>query len=97
MRRLLKKSRLTLAIAMFVQAVTMFFLFITQLARRRSLAYALLAVATAETFAGGYLLWQWTEDERDKRERAELSKKMQENPDGFDIPLDEDANEKDFQ
>ncbi len=96
MSKLLKKSRLTLAIALFVQAASMFVVFFTQLARRRSLAYALLAVATAETVAGGYLLWQWTEDEKDKRERAELAKQMQENPDTFVIPLDEDANEKEF-
>ncbi len=96
MGKLLKKSRLILAVTMFVQAISMFVLFITQLARRRSLAYALLALATVETAAGGYLLWQWTEDEKDKRERAELAKQMQENPDDFVIPLDEEAEESDF-
>ncbi len=96
MSKFLKKSRLILAVTMFAQAISMFVLFITQLARRRSLAYALLAIATVETAAGGYLLWQWTEDERDKRERAALAKQMQEHPDTFDIPLDEEADERDF-
>ncbi len=96
MSKLLKKSRLILAVTMLAQAVSMFVLFITQLARRRSLAYALLAVSAVETAAGGYLLWQWTEDEKEKRERTALAKQMQEHPDTFEIPLDEDADERDF-
>ncbi len=96
MRKFLKKSRLMLAVSMFVQAIAMLVLFITQLARRRSLACAFLAVSTAMAAAGGYLLWQWTEDERDAAERAELAQKMAEDPDGFEIPLDEEATEREF-
>ncbi len=96
MGNFLKKSRLVLAISMVVQAITMLVLFFTNLSRRRGLAYTFLGICAASTAASGYLFWQWREDKKDAKERAELAQQMKENPDSFEIPLDEDASEKEF-
>ncbi len=93
MGKFLRKSRLTLAITLFVQAATAMFVFLATIARRRSFALTALGLAVAEAVAASYLVWQWKEDERDKRE---IAQQMQENPDSFEIPLDKDATARDF-
>jgi hypothetical protein len=96
MGKLLKKSRLTLAVVLLAQAVTLFFLFILQVGKRRSLAEAFLAVSAFEATAGGYLFWQLCEEQKESKECRKMAQEMAEDPDHFEIPLDEKANERDF-
>ncbi len=96
MGKFLKKSRLVMAVVLLIQALTMFGLFLYQFGRRRSLASALGAIAAFEAAAGGYLIWQWTEDEKDRKEKEALAEEMRANPETFTVPLDEDADEKEF-
>ncbi len=96
MYQLFKKSRFVLAITLFSQAITLFFLFILQVAKRRSLAAAFLAVSCFEGLSATYLLWQLKEEEQEARLTAKQAKEMKENPHTFDIPLDEKASEKEF-
>ncbi len=91
-----KKSRFVLAITLISQAVTLFFLFILQATKRRSLAAAFLAVSGFETLWGTYLLFQLKEEEKERALTEQQAKEMKENPDSFTIPLDEKASEKEF-
>ncbi len=96
MGKLLRKSRLITAVALLVQALTFFILFLLQAAKRRSLAQAFLAVSAFEAVGGGYLFWQLCEEEKEKKETERIAHKMEENPDDFEIPLDDKATEKEF-
>jgi hypothetical protein len=96
MLKLFKKSRLILAVTLLSQAVTLFFLFILQAAKRKSLAAAFLAVSSFEIAAGSYLLLQLRAEERERQLSEQQAKEMRANPDTFTIPLDEQASEKDF-
>jgi len=97
MYRLLKKSRLVVAVVLLCQAVTLFFLFLLQIAKRKSLAMAFLAVSAFEGTTGGWLIWQLIEEDKEKKVTERQKREMEENPEGFTIPLDEKASEKEFQ
>ena len=55
---MLKKSRFFVAVALLVQAFTSLIMFIILCAKKKSISLAFLAVATMETAAGAYLLYQ---------------------------------------
>lgn len=96
MLKLFKKSRLILAVTLLSQAITLFFLFILQATKRRSLAAAFLAVSAFETVAGSYLLLQLRAEEKERRLTEQQAQEMKDNPDTFTIPLDDSASEKEF-
>lgn len=94
--RALKKSRPILMIVLFVQAISMFFLFLTQVGKRKSLADAFLALSATETAASIYLLVRQIADHKEKKLCRAQKEAMEEDPEGFEIPLDKTASEKDF-
>lgn len=53
---MLKKSRLSVSIALLVQSFTLFVLFLILCVKKKSIAAAFLAVSTMEGVAGAYLL-----------------------------------------
>ncbi len=93
---MLRKTRPILAITLLVQAMTLFFLFILQVAKRRSLAQAFLAVAAFSATGGVYLLWQEREEAKEAEENKRLAKELFSGDEEYQIPLDETASEKEF-
>lgn len=106
---MLKKTKLYVAIALMVQSISLFALFLSLWAKKKSIAGAFLAVAALEGATGGYLLWQMKQeadlakrdngelDIDDDRVRSELgvdSGTAEDIP--LEIPCDEDATEADF-
>ena len=60
---MLKKTRLYVAIALVVQAVSFAAMFIILCAKKKSIAYAFLALAALEGAAGAYLLKEIKDEE----------------------------------
>lgn len=60
---MLRETRLHVAVALMVQAVSFVFMFLILCAKKRSIAAAFLAVAAMNGVAGGYLLRQIYEEE----------------------------------
>lgn len=92
----MKKTKVTVAVALLVQAVTLFVLFILQAARRRSLAQAFLAVSAFTAAGGGYLIWQTREEAREEKEALRLAREAEEGA-PYEIPVDATATEKEFE
>ena len=59
---MLKKSRLSVSIALLVQSFTLFILFLILCVKKKSIAAAFLAVSAMEGVAGGYLLREAKEE-----------------------------------
>ena len=59
---MLRKTRLTLSLALMVQSFTLFVLFIILCVKKRSIAAAFLAVSAMEGAAGAYLFAQAREE-----------------------------------
>lgn len=106
---MLKKTKLYVAVALMVQAISLFALFLSLWAKKKSIAGAFLAVATLEGAAGGYLLWQAKQEaDFEKQDNGELDIDAQtirgelgvegdgEGDAPVEIPCDEDATEADF-
>lgn len=96
MKSFIRKYRFVLMIVLLAQSVTLFFLFLSQLAHRRSLAEAFLAVSLSEAAVTFLLYLGYLDDRRERRAIRTVREQMQEDPDGFEIPLDETARERDF-
>ena len=64
---MLKKTRLYVAIALVVQAVSFAAMFIILCAKKKSIAYAFLALAALEGAAGAYLLKEIKDEARASR------------------------------
>lgn len=92
----MKRTRLFVSIALFVQAITLFFLFILQATRRRSLAQAFLAVSAFAATGGAYLLWQEREEARIEKENLRLARAAVDAA-PCNIPEDETATEREFE
>lgn len=96
MREFFRKSRFVLMIVLAAQSVSLFFLFLSQLGKRKSLAEAFLAVSACEAVGSGFLFARFLADHKEKILSAEQQKAMEEDPEGFEIPLDKTASEKEF-
>lgn len=96
MKDFVRKYRFVLMIVLFAQAVTLFFLFLSQVGKRRSLADAFLALSVSDTMATFLLHLGYLGEKREKKARAETREQMREDPDGFEIPLDDTARARDF-
>lgn len=96
MKNLIQKYRVVLMIVLFAQAVTLFFLFLSQVGKRRSLADAFLALSMSDTMVTFLLYLGYLGEKREKKLRDETREQMQEDPDGFAIPLDDTARARDF-
>lgn len=96
MKNLVKKYRIVLMIVLLAQAVTLFFLFLSQIGKRRSLAEAFLALSVSDTVATFLLYLGYLGEKKDKKARQETREQMREDPDGFEIPLDDTARARDF-
>lgn len=96
MKDFVRKYRFVLMIVLFAQAVTLFFLFLSQVGRRRSLADAFLALSASDTMVMFLLYLGYLGEKREKKARAETREQMREDPDGFEIPLDDTARARDF-
>ena len=83
MKDFVKKYRFVLMIVLFAQAVTLFFLFLSQVGRRRSLADAFLALSASDTMVTFLLYLGYLGEKREKKARAETREQMREDPDGF--------------
>ena len=90
MKKAFMKSRFYIGIALLVQFVSLIVLFFTQLKERKSLALALLAVATASGAAGAYLVNVGAKDEEEKNEMLEALRE-----DFFEISDEDIADEED--
>ena len=96
MKDFVKKYRFVLMIVLFAQAVTLLFLFLSQVGRRRSLADAFLALSASDTMVTFLLYLGYLGEKREKKARAETREQMREDPDGCEIPLDDTARARDF-
>lgn len=96
MKNLVKKYRIVLMIVLLAQAITLFFLFLSQIGKRRSLAEAFLALSVSDTVATFLLYLGYLGEKKDKKARQETREQMREDPDGFEIPLDDTARARDF-
>ncbi|MBQ2119245.1 MAG: hypothetical protein II192_09320 [Clostridia bacterium] len=105
----MKKTRLYVGITLLVQAVSFVIMFIILAAKKKSLAAAFLAVAAMEGAAGGYLLWQYRQDEKEYEAQFGEDFLTDEDMDLDDdslrlfgedeetVPKDTEASEADFQ
>ena len=96
MKDFVKKYRFDVMFVLFAQAGTLFFLFLSQVGRRRSLADAFLALSASDTMVTFLLYLGYLGEKREKKARAETREQMREDPDGFEIPLDDTARARDF-
>ena len=58
----LKQTRLFVALALAVQSISFFFMFIILCAKKKSISAAFLAVSAMTGSTAGYLLWQLKEE-----------------------------------
>ncbi|MBQ7172134.1 MAG: hypothetical protein IJR89_07650 [Clostridia bacterium] len=105
----MKKTRLYVGIALLVQAFSFVIMFIILAAKKKSLAAAFLAVAAMEGAAGGYLVWQHRQDEKEYEAQFGEDFLTDEDMDLDDdalslfteeeetVPKDTEASEADFQ
>ena len=71
----LKQTRLFVALALAVQSISFFFMFIILCAKKKSISAAFLAVSAMTGSTAGYLLWQLKE-ENDAEFDAELDEEF---------------------